>query len=227
MKKIIFILGSIGLISLSTYAADWVQTSQKTYLDKSSIIKYNNTSRNNVYSFWAKYLYNDSEMDKYLEKRYNHKYWYLKSLVLMDCSAKERVVKSVTWYNLKGDVTYNGSTVYGDYDLQWVPIIPESIGEVEYNYVCGPSIENKLYPSLDIPPERIEEMREVWLYGEKECSDLLDREPDFWDRYGHFYNCQGEYLEKFGKDFETLYNYCTAGSMSKYTKCVENILNIN
>ena len=73
----------------------------------------------------------------------------------------------------------------------------------------------------------LEEMREVWLYGEKECSDLLDREADFWDRYGHFYNCQNEYLEKFGKDFETLYNYCTAGSMSKYTKCVENILDIN
>lgn len=229
MKKIIFILCGLGFVCLSTQAANWIQTGQKTYLDRSSISKYNDIySRNSIYSFWTKNLYNESEFDEFLENKYGHKYWYSKVLVLMDCSNKERAVKSGTWYNLQEKVTYNGTSVYDDYSLQWSPVIPESIGEVEYNYVCGSAIENDdSYPSLDISPERIDEMRKAWLYGGERCSTLLEQDPDFWDKYGHFYNCQGEYLEKFGKDFETLYNYCTAGSMSKYAKCIENFLDIN
>ncbi len=230
MKKILFLLSFLALICLSTYAADWMQTGNKVYLDKTSISKHDKIpSRNNVYSFWTKGLYLGSDLDKVLESKYGHKYWYTKTLVLIDCSSKESSAKSITFYDLQENPTYGSTAVRNDYSLEWKPIIPETVGEAEYNYVCGQSLENNTdnsYPSLDISFERIDEMRESWIYGCEKCAELSDTDPNFYDKYGHFYNCQGEYLEKFGKDFDKLYNYCTAGSMAKYTKCVENFLDI-
>ena len=228
MKKFCYMLGIFGFICLAAQAADWIQTGQKSYLDKSSITKYDNIpSRNNVYSFWTKNLYNNNEMDRALEKEYRTKYWYAKVFALIDCSRKETATKMVTWFNLQEKPIYGGPLVLNDYNLQWFPIIPETGVEGEYNYMCKPlNNSDNLYPSLDISSERLDEMRDAWIYGEKKCADLSDTDPNFAEKYGHFYNCQGEYLEKFGKDFDNLYNYCTAGSMSKYTKCVENVLNI-
>lgn len=90
---------------------------------------------------------------------------------------------------------------------------------------CLDSSSN-LYPSLNIPYERLNEMRAAWIYGGKKCTELMNSDPKFWENYGRFYTCQGTYLEKFGKDFEKLYQYCTAASMAKYTKCMENVLDI-
>lgn len=132
MKKHIALTILLGAIILPSYAiSNWISTAadKKRFLDTNSIQKSNECLLGDVcYSAWTKNL-NTGE--------YDNNVWYSKTMAIYNCSKREIAIKSGTLYDLKDRAiigkTYNISKYY----LEFSPIIPESCGEVELNYICG------------------------------------------------------------------------------------------
>lgn len=125
MKKIliVFALMMFGC----AYAADWVEVSHKYYLDLSSYQKHYSDGSTYV-TIWSKVL-NDGDM----KPINNKKVWYYKSKEYCDCTNKKIGASYVIYYGLD-------AKVLDDYDFGkplYYEVIPETVGEILWNYVCG------------------------------------------------------------------------------------------
>ena len=56
-----------------------------------------------------------------------------KALVEMDCSGKRRRILTVTWYSKSGNVIGSYTPSYAE----WSYVIPGTVGENEYKFVCN------------------------------------------------------------------------------------------
>lgn len=78
MKKFVLIILFV-FFTLSAYSADWVEISEKTYIDKDTLRTYVDEyshSHSEQIVFWRKSLNDGSEYFKNIEKEYNKKVWY-------------------------------------------------------------------------------------------------------------------------------------------------------
>ena len=129
----------IGLIIsiLPTFATpNWVQIDKKMYIDTNSIRKENylNSSYGNYYSLWAKWLNDGSKNFLDDENYYKTKMWFRLIQYYYDCNNKTLALKSGVFYDLKGNpIQY---TTLKDYNLSFISIVPGSIGDKMYDYVC-------------------------------------------------------------------------------------------
>lgn len=134
-KNLFFVLITLTTITLSVFAADWVQIYEKIYLDASSLSPYDynlNFDKDKLYSIWNKALNDGTEIWQELEKASGKKPWYNKSLWIVNCTKKEIAIKSVVSYDIKENVIDN----FDDNYLNWQNVVPETIGEGIYTNVC-------------------------------------------------------------------------------------------
>lgn len=120
MKKAFTII-ILFLFTLPVFAADWVEISYKTYIDKSSIKR----DYNGVTS-WIKIL-NDGNM----ENISNKKVWYKILNNTFNCSNKTYKNNSYNVYGLNGTVLYSDN-----YSTEWETIIPDSNAEYWHSLLC-------------------------------------------------------------------------------------------
>ena len=118
------------------FAADWVQLYEKVYVDASSLSQYNynmNFDNDRIYSIWSKMLNDGTNAWKDMEKSTGKKIWYNKSLQVVNCTKKEFAIKSTVSYDL------NENTVesYDSGILYWQSVVPETVGEEIYLFVCS------------------------------------------------------------------------------------------
>ena len=136
MKKNLFlVLITLLTITISVFAADWVQIYEKIYLDASSLGQYNynlNFDNDRIYSVWSKMLNDGTNTWKDMEKSNGKKIWYNKSLWVVNCTKKEFAIKSVVLYDLKENVVDSYDSNY----LDWTSVTPETVGEGIYTDVC-------------------------------------------------------------------------------------------
>lgn len=134
MKKILILLLLTVATVLPTFAVNWVQISDKAYIDTDSIEPYVDDFGNikaNQYCYWEKRLNDGSNYYKETEKDYNRKIWYIKSKGVIDINKKTFAPKYAVLYDLKENIidTYR----FKDSELSWTDIIPDTVGyEVLY-----------------------------------------------------------------------------------------------
>ena len=63
------------------------------------------------------------------------KLWYYKQMAIIDCANKEVAIRTTTYYDLAEKPV--DKINYEAYYLDWQSIVPESVGETIYHYVCG------------------------------------------------------------------------------------------
>lgn len=129
----------IGLIIsiLPTFAApNWVQIDNKTYIDTNSIRQENylGLGYGNYYSIWTKWLNDGSKKFLDLESFYKSKIWFTSRQAYFDCKNKRVAEKSFVTYDLEGNVIENNTI--NDYNLSFSNIVPGTIGDIIYDYVC-------------------------------------------------------------------------------------------
>lgn len=133
MKKFVLIILFV-FFALSAYSADWVEISEKTYIDKDTLRTYVDEyshSHSEQIVFWRKSLNDGSEYFKNIEKEYNKKVWYTMVQEIANTKNRTMCIKSIAYYDLKGNPFFNSDI--RDYALQWQSIIPNSYGEYIYN----------------------------------------------------------------------------------------------
>ncbi|MCM1338575.1 MAG: hypothetical protein NC191_02760 [Muribaculaceae bacterium] len=122
MKKIVYCLILIALISLPVLAANWVIIGNNTYIDSRSIRKnttcsiYNN---DNCYSAWVK-INNTNNLEQ------------AKTMYVMNCGTYEIAEVERT---TPTDFVYGGRT-QRSFRYSKRAVAPESLDETIYNYVC-------------------------------------------------------------------------------------------
>lgn len=130
-NKIAYTILSLGILILPVSAAKWVEFDTKAYIDVSSIRETGECRgyKHKCYSLWTKYLNQGTENDKKFKDL-----WYYKNRLLIDCSDRKLIVVDVITYDTKNEAIAQDINNYSIY-----PIVPESRGELVYNYVCGDS----------------------------------------------------------------------------------------
>lgn len=134
MKKNIIIIFLL-FIMLPAFASDWVQISEKDYMDLSSINEYNAIglyADDVLYSVWIKNLNDKSEFWTNLEKMLNKKLWYSMSQHVVNCSRREIATKHSALYDTKNNSIYD-KELY----LEWGSVVPDTNGEYLYSLVCS------------------------------------------------------------------------------------------
>lgn len=121
MKK--FLLLMLLLVCLPSFAANWVQYSEKGWYDISSWQR-----SGYIVRVWFKDL-NDGTM-KLID---NKKVWYDISYIQANCAERKINVKSIATYGLNGELLYSNSWNYPD----WQDVVPESKGELKYYILCN------------------------------------------------------------------------------------------
>ncbi len=143
MKKIIFLIILLA-IDMPSFASNWVQFGEKTYVDTESIELYK-TEYGDIkfgkYSFWIKDLNDKSTRFNDLEKLLKKKIWYKMENYIMDCNAKNMAMNQVIIYGLQNDVLDSYNHIYLNYEK----IVPDSNGEVWYYLICKPKQFKKKY----------------------------------------------------------------------------------
>ena len=134
MKKNIIIIFLLFTM-LPAFASDWVQISEKDYMDLSSINEYNAIglyADDVLYSVWIKNLNDKSEFWTNLEKMLNKKLWYSMSQHVVNCSRREIATKHSALYDTKNNSIYD-KELY----LEWGSVVPDTNGEYLYSLVCS------------------------------------------------------------------------------------------
>lgn len=138
MKKLLVLFILTILVTLPTFAAEWIQIHEKMYIDIDSIAQYVDDYGNEVpnqYIYWAKVL-NDGGSDfKDIEKICNKKVWFVMYKNVMDINKKLIKAKASIIYDLKGNVIDFRS--YSDFKTQWHDIVPDTITNDEYIIIRG------------------------------------------------------------------------------------------
>jgi hypothetical protein len=120
---------------LPAFASDWVQISEKDYMDLSSINEHNTIglyADDVLYSVWIKNLNDKSEFWTNLEKMLNKKLWYSMSQHVVNCSRREIATKHSALYDTKNNSIYD-KELY----LEWGSVVPDTNGEYLYSLVCS------------------------------------------------------------------------------------------
>jgi hypothetical protein len=125
MKKILIVF--VLMLFSSAYAANWVEVSHKYYLDLSSYQKHYSNSGTYV-TIWSKVL-NDGNM----KPINNKKVWYYNAKEYYDCTNRKTGASFIVSYGLDGNSL-------GSYDFGkplYSEVVPETVSETLWNYVCG------------------------------------------------------------------------------------------
>lgn len=138
MKKILLMfLLFFTIASVPAFARNWVEFTNKRYIDIDSIEPYVvgiRASRKEEYVFWTKNLNDGSDGYKDLEKSYNKKIWYDLSKNVISCQQKTLTLQAIAIYDLKGNVIKTGEIPFAYQEAH--SIIPDSVGEIIYSIVC-------------------------------------------------------------------------------------------
>lgn len=153
MKKILLIL--CLLIVMPAYSTTWVQIQEKSYFDKDSLSYYvadDNYLQYNQKTFWVKSLNDGSQYFKELEKLDKTKIWYNLTKYIINFNNKTLAVKSYASYDLKGELVslYTAS----DYQLRWHSIVPNSYGELLYDFAKHPKYLRRIYKQQRLIEEK-------------------------------------------------------------------------
>jgi len=128
-------------VSVPVFAADWVQLDTKLYADAGSIRKYNGYYTYNrpiLYTVWLKWLNDKSNIWKEMETNAGKKLWYNMQLAVVDCENNEFAIRSVSYYDLTGNVVGKLSSEYSYFE--WNSVVPDSVGETIYNFTCAATL---------------------------------------------------------------------------------------
>lgn len=131
-KKLFFVLIAILTASCCVNAANWKRIDKKMYLDTSSINPYGDYVDENVYSVWSRWMNTGSDSWKRLEKRTGKKLSYKKVQNTVNCTRRKLAVKSMILY----DTEENAVKRYEKSNLEWYSVVPDTMGEDIYSYVC-------------------------------------------------------------------------------------------
>lgn len=128
-KSLLFIF--LLLSGLPALCSNWQEIHDKEYIDVDSI-----KQENNQYAYaWFKNL-NPGNWEK-INNKYHH---FSTSLYIFDCKGKKIDAIAQTSYGLKGEIlnVFDYSSIYNPKNsTTWRSIVPDSIGELKYNAVCG------------------------------------------------------------------------------------------
>ncbi len=131
MKKFLIILLLTIATVLPTFATNWVQVGDKTYIDIDTIEPFVNDYGQvipNQYSYWEKTL-NNGDFKK-LEKQYNKKIWYMLSKNVIDLKRKTSAIKFSVLYDLKEN-SIDPLEIMSSL-MNWQSIVPNTVGELKY-----------------------------------------------------------------------------------------------
>ncbi len=137
MKKYLSILIIFMCAFLPVYARNWVEVTNKIYIDTDSIEPYINELdriEKGKFVFWTKNLNDGTQNFKNFENEYNKKIWYVLDKEIISCNQKTLSVKTLIFYDLKGNVINNIEIPYFAHNAY--SIAPDSIGELFYNGIC-------------------------------------------------------------------------------------------
>ena len=135
-KRILTIIVTLLIGIPNAFAANWVQFDEKQYIDTESILNESHSKYYNIYSVWTKSLNNGSEDYKNLEAILKKKIWYTMDKQTLDCDRKTMHHNDTLIYDLQNNA------IYTDQPNSVLSIVPESNGEILYNYVCRPRMNN-------------------------------------------------------------------------------------
>lgn len=123
MKKLLLIL-LLLLFTNICYASLWAEFYPKNYIDLSTI-----QHSGRIVTVWTKEL---NPGNWQLAK--NKKIWFAITKYSADCIYRKIKIMNLTNYDLKGNPIENFDTsAYAT----WDDVIPDSVGEVKYNYFCS------------------------------------------------------------------------------------------
>ena len=122
MKKI-FLTFIVLLFPVSVFAANWVEVSHKVYVNTDNLIPSGKTQ-----FFWVKWL-NPGDWDLVNKQ----KVWYEMRYTKIYCMTAESSLSEVTIYDLNGK-PIDSFSAYKEHRFK---IVPESIGEALYDFVCN------------------------------------------------------------------------------------------
>lgn len=138
MKKIVFLIVAIVVTFAPVFARNWVEVAKKVYIDADSVEPYIdefNRQKPSEYIYWSKNLNNGSPSYKDWEKNYNKKVWYTLNREIVSCSQKTLTLKVMVIYDLKNNPI--DSIEVPSYAMQPSSVVPDSIGELILNSICG------------------------------------------------------------------------------------------
>ena len=136
MKKIFIILLLTIATILPTFATNWVQTGDKSYIDTDTIEPFVDDYGRvvpNQYSFWVKILNLDSQSWRDAEKRLNKKILYIMDKEVIDVNRKTIAVKFRVYYDLKDRPidSWEEQSIL----MKWRSIIPDTVGDYVYEII--------------------------------------------------------------------------------------------
>ena len=130
MKKLILILLMFLFFSSICQASRWVEIGYKQYVDYDSV-----NLDGFIVSAWFKDL-NPGNFELYR----GNKIYYMLQRVAIDCKNRKIGLRSVAYYGLKNNLlTPLVPDQYG-----WMAVIPDSMGEYKYMYMCKPFADKGL-----------------------------------------------------------------------------------
>lgn len=145
MKKIIILFFVIvNNLLLVANAATWVQLDDNNYIDKESIKVYVNDNGEMDYnkrSFWMKYTGNENYKD--IESINKKDISYELAEYIIDYSKGTIAVKAGNLYDKSGENL--NSFTFGDYELNWHRIAPNSNAELWAELIKKRRMLNKMY----------------------------------------------------------------------------------
>lgn len=121
MKKNIYLILCCLFFGLSASAANWIEIENKVYLDLSTW-----EYKNGYSNVWVKLL-NTGEW----KPINNQRVWYDIQRWQIDCTNHRLKINSSVTYGLKKQVLDSANI-----GSLWLNIVPDSVGESVYNYVC-------------------------------------------------------------------------------------------
>lgn len=147
MKNILLVIFSVFIISLQpAISASWVKVDDNLFIDIDSIrvfVDENNNPDLNSRIFWVKFLNNNSNYFKSLENQYHTKISYVLTQYIINTYKNSYTIKSSTYYDAESDVVSTNSNYR--YNLEWMDIVPESVGELLLDAVEHKRQLKKLY----------------------------------------------------------------------------------
>lgn len=144
MKKLLLII--CCLLVLPVHAASWVQISDNEYIDADSVQNYVNDHGDVKYkqkSFWTKKINDGDKFFENLNKINNDKIKYIKTRHIIDFNNNSLAIKGAALYGT--DESVISSYTNEDFRLNWMSIVPETVGEEYYNLIKKPKQLKKIY----------------------------------------------------------------------------------
>lgn len=134
MLKKIFLIILINFIAQDVQSADWVQIHYNTYLDTESIKQSENLNLEKQYSYWIKYLNDESFVWKQYEKQTGQQYGFSLGMQIINCDKKLITNKVYVYYN-KNNLPVSREEIQ-DNNLNWKNIAPGTVSEDLYDIFC-------------------------------------------------------------------------------------------